>query len=451
MNCYTRETGSKIDPYTILSKCPKGFFYMSSVKIYHDGKECADCGGKFSEKFRVPSGQKGLFYEVPMCQCGQVSNSLMIAAYVLQENGIKARVKIRHSKDGHRLTDINDCIYVLRRIQEEIDSNSFESSEYVSAKSRLDYNFQKIHDLYIAHFEDELARGEISPAGMNSKRKYARLYLPFFKNYDIRLVSDSALILFRQNFKSTKSQLFMTLGSLKTFMRWSRERRFCHAVPEFGMIQKSRERQIVMRESEGLEILAKAKETVAPKYYRMYCLLLEYPVRPCDLRAVRVDRVDLSDGEHGSITFDRHISEGVDIAGRKSRKEGELYASVTLPLTAFTRRLILEELNDTGRVMTNPYLFQGYRSEFVSETAFNRFWREAREAAGYKKTPAKKYDVYEFKHLGITRLYELTNDIMLCAAASGVDPETIRRKYLIKNQKQINLGHFADSPSLKIV
>lgn len=423
---------------------------MSSVKIRSDHRARCKCGGKFRNSIPMPGlNENDKPYKIPACEhCNTMSHALYIDANIADDTGTVGRKKINFSQDGKRISNYLDCIYTLRRIQEALDNKTFDAKDYAPKKQKEKLVFGKHLEGYLNHqikrYEGKSHERKISSATLKLKKKYITRLNDYFGTYDIRSIKKKHIEEYKEVFPSTTGELYLTLEELRTILRKAKEKEIIDMVPEMGKIPKTPKRQATLEELEAETIIKTVKDSF---YQRMYQSLYLYPVRPCDIRALRWKNVDLIKGE---VTFNEHISNGEPTPGRKSQIPGETYAEVTLPISPELRMIFNQQRAMYEVCFPDDFVFRGKRSPFVGETNFNKNWRDAAKECGFVKTKGKKYDLYELKHLAITRLFELTNSVLACSKASGISERTILERY-IKNKKKLKTEYFTKGPKLRIV
>lgn len=438
----------KLDYHKIVKEFYKGYLIMASVKIYHDSRYKCKCGEKLNSFQIMPGHNPGDTYKIPSCEkCNSISNNLYIDARVIDLNGRPKRTKIRYAQDGRRIKTVWDCIYTLRQIEQELEDKKFDLRNYAPKEEQEKFIFKNLMDKYLARqekrFEGKSLERKISKSTLKLCKKYAKRLIDFFGEFDTRAITKVDLEQFKNNFPSTKGELNLTLDEFKTIFKYAKSIGLVDLIPEIGKTEKSKIRKSTLTEEEAKTIINAVDDEM---YQRIYRFLYLYPVRPCDVRALKWENVDLIKGE---VTFDTHFSDGIIEEGRKSQLPGETHSSVTLPISTELRFILNEQKIMYKNCFPEDHVFRGKIAAHVGESTFNINWRKAAKKSGFHKTSAKKYDVYELKHLAITRLFDLTNSVLVCSKASGVSEQTILQRY-IKNQKELKQDYFSGKPELRI-
>lgn len=401
---------------SLAAKFNRGLFLSATIQSDLKVNACK-CGGKFDdlEKF------KG--YEIPACnKCGENPCKLRIRAKVITTDGVRERVEIRYNQAGERLVDAIDCLTTIKMIKIEIANGSFDVRKYSSQAKRESYIFENFTKEYLEYHLKRRNKGDITPSGYSNKIKNTNHLVKYFSGVDISYFKNYHIENFRVDFDGSNAMLNHCLAELKTMFNYAHRFGLVSALPYIGEVKRSKTRTETMTLEQGLRILGHVKNET---YRNIIQLLSEYPVRPGEVRALRWNDINF---RKGTIRFDEHFSDEKSVEGRKSRKPGEKHSELILPLSA-SARFIFQNLPRS--LNQDNYVFKGLRGDFVSSTALNRAWRNARVLA--KLTPNKKmrYDLYEFKHAVLSELNSKTGgNLKTLENASGVDIKTLMERYV---------------------
>lgn len=162
----------------------------------------------------------------------------------------------------------------------------------------------------------------------------------------------------------------LAVGELKVILGVAVDYELLSGVPKFPKLKKARMKSpdtFYTFEQQDLVISCVKNQT----YRDMITLLAHYMMRPCEVRALRQNDVDVF---QKNLRIDEHFSQGNRLLdGRKSNVETHLL-----------------RLNDEHIDMLRGYLtgdgeaplFKGHQGGFVSEKALQEAWRDAARESG---------------------------------------------------------------------
>ena len=137
-----------------------------SAKIYSDTKADCACGGKFSGKRDMEE------YIFPVCNsCEKFPPLFRIVAMIVDGDGLKERVTIRHNNDGERFTKWSMVAYSLDSVKSEIKNGIFDANKYKSKAKRVSYLFENFTQEYLDFHKKREIKKEITPSGYSNKIK----------------------------------------------------------------------------------------------------------------------------------------------------------------------------------------------------------------------------------------------------------------------------------------
>lgn len=390
-----------------------------AARIYADvpGNKC-QCGGVYSKRVPHPDDHNVI---VPKCaSCDAYPSLFLIDADARDLNGGKIRVKIRHTQNSDRLDKMSKVLFTLERIAQEINEGSFDIRKYDSAISKEAFIFKNYAKEYEAHHERRLVRGDITPKGLLDKKGLIkRELLPFFGNHELSRINLSLINKFRDSYVSKFRTRDLALGELKALLNQAVKDGLLQVAPKFDPIPRSKIRGDVI----PMDV---ARETVAritnEKYRDMYSILLIYPLRPSELRALKWKNLDF---ENNTINITHHFSDETLIKGRKSIKEGEK-SQLTYPLSIEARSIFNKYRAQKVMALNwkESFVFTGYQGRHISGEAFSEAWRKARKGL-------HTFDAYECRHATTSELYsKLNGDLIKLKKVSGHTNVTTLERYV---------------------
>ncbi len=388
-----------------ISKLCKGA--ILSARIYADvkGNKCK-CGGSFSK--REPYGKDGLII-LPVCSlCGEDPILYVIDATAKDENGGKVQVRIRNTKDSERLESRENVSYIIKVIQREILDGTFNIRHYDSEKSKESFIFKNYIIEYIAHHERRLKRGDITPKGlMDKKGLIKRELLPYFGKMELFRINAATIRKFQESYTDKFRTRDLALGELKALLNQAQRDELLKSVPKFEPIPRSKQRDEII----PFALAMKTVETITKKIFRdMYTIMLEYPIRPGELRALTWKNVNFTTGE---FTINQHFSDNVLIDGRKSIKKGKKQASLKFNISKEAREIFLR-YRTADIVSLSSFVFLSNQGNVVSGDSLWEAWKVARDKLGHKYAP------YECRHAAASALYVKTgHDILRTKEVGG--------------------------------
>lgn len=382
-----------------------------SAKIYSDMKDGCSCGTDLWVRKTIDQLPD---YDEPFCsKCKSRPSVYVIAATVEDEDGVKKRIRVRHTQDGYRLKDIYDVVYTLRNVNRELKTQTFDVGKYLSASSRESYRFDKIIELYLDHHEKRLKRGELSPAGLKDKKTIINNHLYVFNEVDIGHISSKRIRTFYNSYTESLRMRDKAISELKTIMYFAvNELNKLHKMPDFPEIAASKmvTSDKFLDEKKQELVLSKIEN---PIYQSAIRVLAIYGLRPCDVRSLKWADIDF---QNKLFHVRSHISLSQDIPGRKSQKD----ASHTLPVTDDFLK-ILRSLPRS--IQLNDYIFKGVKGGPIGGNVLTRAWNEACKSAKVKGV--KMY--WGTKHSTLSNLSKKASDAQLIKLSGHTNTRVIRR------------------------
>lgn len=375
-----------------------------SANIYSDvrGNNCS-CGGKFSARETF----KG--YEIPCCnKCGENPTLFRISAKILDINNQPKRIEIRHDIEGERLRDAIDCLGVLKQVRREIKDGVFDVRRYDSKISKESFLFENFIEGYKKEYDNKLKRGEISPAGLRKKLSLIRIHIqPYFTGVDINNISAPMIKKFKSSFTEKLRTRDQALSELKTILNYAYEYELIQRMPRFEKIPKAKVKETVLSFEQAAEVV----QSMEDQFYKdAFSILLIYPIRPGELRALQWGDIDF---KQKTITIQRHISDREVLPGRKSQPLESPKGRMTFPLTPEALEIFTRWRES---LVDSHFIFHGRKGfdRFMSPTTLPRIWNKTRKKLGLGYTEA-----YEMRHAVGTKIYKETKDIYAASQLLG--------------------------------
>lgn len=392
-----------------------------SARVYADvkGGKCP-CGGLFTK--RVPYNEGSLLI-LPVCDsCDKQPSHYVIDATAKDVNGNKIKVRIRNTKDSERLDSRENVAYIIKVIQKEILDGTFNIRHYDSEKSKEAFIFKNYVVEYLEHQKRRLVRGEITPKGLKDKEGLIkRELLPFFGKTELFRITPTMVNQFRDKYTDKFRTRDLATTELKALLNQAcRDDLLVHA-PKFDPIPRSKQRDEII----SLELAIQTVETITKEIYRdMYTLLLSYPIRPGELRALTWKNVDLF---KGSFVINQHFSDGVLIEGRKSIKKDKKEHSLPFGMSLVAKAIFLK-YRTAKLVSLDSFVFLSNSGKQVSEDALWEAWSVARKKLGHKFAP------YECRHVSASELYIKTGGDLIRMKKVGGWTNTITLERYVKDR-----------------
>lgn len=389
----------------------KNIGFWMGAKIYSDvkGNVCDQCksgqfNGKSSFSYKVGQASKEIIY--PVCNnCKNSPSFFRIRAKVADPSRKAKYVFIRHDKGGNRLTDPLDACQLVKQIDIDSDKGLFDFKDYDSKKALEHLKFSNVIDGYILAEERRMKRGELTPKGFLSKKSCSKVLREYFKGHPVNSIDEGEIRKFKNSFTDRLRTRDLCLGELKVILKYSKNEKLITAVPDFESIPKAKKRESIISMDDARKVVSKV---VNPAMRVMMELLMIYPVRPSELRALQWRDIDR---KANKVNFVRHFSGDKLLSGRKSVSEGKgssLQYNLSSKLKEYLAS-IPEPLNK------EEFIFNQGANGYVNEDRLSDEWRLAR-----KKAKVKGHNLYELRHARLTELAQLSNgNIMKMINVSG--------------------------------
>lgn len=367
-----------------------------AARVYADvkGGKCS-CGGSFSK--RVPHSDEK-FLLMPVCeQCDSRPATYVIDVDAKDDMGENKPFRIRNTKDSERLDSPTKVAYIINVIQRELLDGSFNIAHYASSKSKEAFIFKNyIEREYLPMYQRRLERGEVSPKGLTMKKGLIeRELLPFFGHMELFRIKDAMIEKFKESYTTKLRTRDLAIGELKVILNQAQRDDLIKFAPKFPPIARAKKRDEVI----SLELAQKTISVMPKQIYRdFYSLLLIYPLRPGELRALKWSEVDFKKNE---FTISWHFSGLERIKGRKSVKEGK-EASISFPINEEAREIFLRQKGNILSFNGDDFVFKSRFNRHLSEDTVWEAWNRARKKINHSFAP------YECRHASASELYRKT-------------------------------------------
>ena len=419
-----------------------------AARVYADvkGGRCP-CGGTFSK--RVPYDNKSNSNLImPICEaCGQDPELYAIDVDAKDENGNPLKFRIRNTKDSERLGSRESIAYIVKVIQRELLEGTFNIRHYDSSKSKEAFILKNYVESYLEKYTGDkkfLAWKEsgsvgkiqgkppikkVAPKTLKDKIGLInREILPFLGNMEIFRVRGGVINKFKDSIIGKDRTQSLALGELKAILNEAHRDEMIPSPVKFDPIPRANKRDSVI----PFELAKKTIEAMPKQIYKdFYSLLLIYPIRPGELRALKWSEVNLSKGE---FIVCYHFSNEERIPGRKSIGKEKKEGSITFPINPQARE-IFSRLRNVIAIDRDQYVFLSRFGRFLSEATVWEAWNLARKRVGHSFAP------YECRHASASELYKKVNgDLIRMKEVGGWTNTSTLERYV--TDRSDNTGLF---------
>jgi integrase len=389
---------------SLLSQYNRG--EIMRARVYADVKsgKCA-CGGKFTDKMSYPN--KPLLL-MPICDvCRSEPAFYVIDCDAIDINGEKIRHKIRHTKDRVRLDNAYAVAYILDVIAGEMKNGEFDIRYYDSAKTKESFLFKNYARDYLKRQLARLDRGEIAPKTFeNCKSLTENHLLSFFGEFELSKINTPLILRYRDSFTSKERTKNLATNELKAILNQAVKDDMLRLAPKFPRIPKAKMRENIISYELALDTIKAVKLEV---YRDFFSVLLNIPLRPCELNALTWKDVDFDKNE---ITINKHHSKAVVIEGRKSISKDKKQGVMKYQFGIETRDLLIKQ-RLAMITSLNSHVFLNSSGTYLKKEGMNDAWTKARNILNHK------HHLYELRHRSSTRLHEITGDLVKTAKYGG--------------------------------
>lgn len=296
-------------------------------------EKCGKCGGAF----QVAEEQ-----DILCPQCGTRPKSFYIRLYW---HG--AEYRVAKDRDGHTIDSYRRAHRILEVIRTEIESKTFSISDYLP-KELEQFRGRTLLPKWYA---SKLALNRAPSHLREVKRYIEKLFTPFFGPLDCREIRTHHIEDFFATLTGADKTKKNVMVMLKNFCHWLQDRDILIRVPKFPEI--SPELPVITWTTKDVQL--KVLTAIPEKDRAIFRFAIYHPIRPGELRALRVKDFLVSDGLV-------NISRAFSLKEERSRKNKKPYY---LPLSATFDRGVLKGklpeafvfLNAIGR----PYTSSGLR------------------------------------------------------------------------------------------
>lgn len=371
-------------------KIQKGTYMQGSIMPCR-GSVCEHCKAGKYEKTNSPI----LKTKIPLCdKCGELPKKFKVRKSLPGRNGETIKKDLYYSVNGERLTDPVDCVTLIKQINAELENGTFQIDKYGNPNDRKILQFCNFAEEYL---EDQERRARLpveesrslSPNGLRLKKCHVKHLVNYFGDMQLEHITRFKIIEYFNSWEDRFRTRNLVLGELKFMLNFAfAEKGYIRTVPPFPPLEKAKLRK--PDEIPSIEIQEKIISQVEnDKYRTMYILMAVLTIRPCEVRAIKFDDVDLV---RNKLFIRRHFSsagkgEDVLLDGRKSIKPGQEKSVLEYSIDENLKALILPFV-----LASNPgeLIFKGEKCNYVSNQALTYNWNKAQKKAGI----LKKYKLY---------------------------------------------------------
>lgn len=363
---YVNNLNNRTPSDSVRDYLQKGLFMKS--QIYADIRaKCALCGNQQFETKEIAAFDNT---ELPVCtSCGGNPDKYRIRRTLpVGTKGGAKRLDIRFDQSGKRLTKPYQVTSLISILDQQIMSEKFDPAQYQSDEVRLEYIFKTfVENEYGPAQLRKYQKGELTKSSYRNKKTTRNHLLKIFSEIDIREITRGTIRREFDSFEGGSRTRDLVFSELRVILRYAFDLEKIELVPSFPEFKTAKKinRELLISREDQMLIVSK----IEPWYQTPIKLLIKYAVRPCDVRALRVNDFDF---ENMTIKFDEHDSAGELETGRKSDSE----ACHLVPIDNET----LEILKFT-EFSSNPndFVFKGRKGELMSEKVLNEAWKRAKE------------------------------------------------------------------------
>lgn len=332
-----------------------------------DQATCA-CGGKF-RKVQIKNRD---YWECESCE--KEPTLYRVRRYLpgLMRSGM---TEIRYDNTGKRIRDIDTARAVMKQIDAELITGTFDPSKYRLRDSDNLLRFENfITKKYLPYYEARLDAGEVKPSTMKAKRQYLRNYLiPLLEGTSIKDIKAGVIRDLQVRMKCSIMMKKKVIEELKVIMFYAKDiAEVIEVVPGFPSFPKSK----LMDAGKFLtyEEQKKVLSCISNEQYRiMISLLVHFALRPSEVRALKWSDIDY---KNMHIKIQRHVTMNcIVVPGRKSL-DGEVHRVPITPVFSKIMEPLPRPLNQ------DTYIFPGNVTEIVPENRLRKTWSAAIKKAG---------------------------------------------------------------------
>jgi len=300
-------------------------------------EKCSRCGRAFKIVEEV---------DIFCPDCGTKPESFFIRLYW---HGKEHR--IAQDRDGHKLDSFKRAHRLIERIRSEIDARTFSIADYQPKEIEQ----FRAHVLLPKWYESKVALNR-APSYLRELKRYIKMFTPFFGPMDCREIRTYHIEDFFGTLTGSDKTKENIMDALRTFCHWLRDRDVLLRVPVFPQISPAQSVITWTTKDVQLKILAAVPEKDQPIFH----FNIYHPIRPGELRALKVKDFDVKDFDvdAGIVQISRAFSLGIE----RPRKNKKPYC---LPLSSTFDRSVLKGKLPEAYVFLNaigrPYTASGLR------------------------------------------------------------------------------------------
>lgn len=399
--------------FAIQKNVSKGL-YMSSVISPDPRSKCASCGGT---KFTSSVYDERFKLSIAKCSaCGGMPDRLRIRRSLpIGLDGKAQRVEIRFNRIGERIKSVDEAMHIARSLDYDLRDGRFDPNDYRPKSMGVSFLFKNlISSKYLPYYQNKLAKGEISPGGLDTKKVMINHLKGYFDDFDIRKIKAADIKEFYMTFKGGDRSKDLSIQELRVFFNFCHEIELIKQIPTMPKTSQSKSKDVAIFLTEKEQ--EKVINSITDPFYKMMIETLAiYAMRPSELRALQWRDVNFHEG---TLSIQRHFSKNILTPGRKSNEK-----ILILPIT----ERFAEIISSLPRSINGEdFIFQSKMGEgAVGEARLRKYW----SAACKKAKINKKVTLYEgTKHSRLSHLKSLGHsDDQLILLTGHTKVETLQR------------------------
>lgn len=405
---------------------------MSSIIAADENGKCRECKGT---SFQNEIFDKKLKLAIATCPCGGHPDTIRLRRSLpIGEDGKACRVDIRFNKSGERLVDIDEAKHVARSIDYDIKSGRFDPNDYKPKKVTSALVFKNYFEQkYLPAQKLRFNSGELSKGGLRKKESLCKHLVEYFGEMDIRKISRSDVMEFRDSFKSGMRTRDLATQELSVIFNYAYDREVIQRKPNLPKMKKASIRNVekFLTDIEQEKILQAIKN---PKYKAMIECLIIFAMRPSEIRALQWRDLDF---KNEVISIRRSFSDGSHLqTGRKSN-------DVTHYLPMIERfKEVIRQLPRS--IKSEDFIFKGQQGGAVNERALRTAWNDAIKKVNEGLRASEKIEEVELyegtKHSRLSFLKRQGHsDDQLMLLSGHTNVETLKRYAQITKLNKLDI------------
>ena len=331
---------------------------LSMKGVIRTREKCAYCGGKFEE------GWIGRERDL-VCSCGRTPRTYYVYLYWNGDH------KIVNDKQGNQLKSYFQANRLLERIRSEIDSKTFDITEY-KQKTRKQFS---PHKLILKWYRLKHKKG-LAPTTLKDYRGYIRNYFsPSCQKQKIEDCREIRTINITEFFTSLPNRLSLKtkkniMVALKNFTDWLQDQEILERNPTYEKFDVPEPKKKWSKKSVALQALQFVPEHDRPIIHFM----LYHPVRSGEACALKVKDFNADEGYI-------HIQRAISLGEERHRKNRKSY------LCAISEQFDVQKIIKLK--FPEQFVFVNSLGNHYTSNHLKKIWKKACEKAGIEYIPLK--------------------------------------------------------------